>query len=399
MADTDTPLDRLRAQARAIAAGTGARPVSAGRLLQFFGSLNLWFWAIVGLPTLVAGVYFFGIAANLYMSKAEFLIRSPKGVQMSPIGSFLQSTGLTRSGGDSAAVADYIMSRDAVRKLEHHDDLRAIFDRPGSDFVTRFPGALSFDRTDFEALYAHYKHFVSVETNVTTGVTTLRVKAYRAQDAQKIAQALIGYSQLLVNHLNKQERQDSLALARREVAQVEHQITDIQDRLTAYRIKQKMINPKTASASVLMLIQQMTTAETNARAQLAEMLRASPNSPQLPLVRTRIESLENLIERERAKLSGQTGSVVATMTEYEHLVMQRQLSEKALASAFTSLEAARLEAQRQQVYLERVARPNLPDYPLYPERFLDFAMVVVSCLLAYSLAWLLVASVREHAST
>jgi capsular polysaccharide transport system permease protein len=398
MADTGTPLDRPRAQARAITAEAGASPLSAGRLWQFLRSLNLWFWAIVGLPTLIAGVYFFGIAANLYMSKAEFLIRSPKGVQMSPIGSFLQSTGLTRSGGDSAAVADFIMSRDAVRKLERHDDLRAIFDRPEGDFVTRFPGLLSLDRTDFEALYAHYKHFVSVVTNATTGVTTLRVKAYRARDAQKIARALIEYSQQLVNHLNKRERQDSLALARREVAQVEHQITAIQDKLTAYRIKQKMISPKTASASVLMLIQQMTTAETNARAQLAELLRASPNSPQLPLVRTRIESLENLIARERAKLSGQTGSVVATMTEYEHLVMQRQLSEKALASAFTSLEAARLEAQRQQVYLEHVARPNLPDYPLYPERFLDFAMVVVSCLLAYALAWLLVASVREHAS-
>lgn len=398
MADTGSPLDRLRAQARAIAAGAGAPPVAAGRLLQFFGAVNLWFWALVGLPTLIAGVYFFGISANLYMSKAEFLIRSPKGVQMSPIGSFLQSTGLTRSGGDSAAVADFIMSRDAVRKLERHDDLRAIFDRPEGDFITRFPGVLNLDRTDFEALYAHYKHFVSVETDATTGVTTVRVKAYRARDAQTITQALLGYSEQLINDLNNRARRDALALARREVAQVERQITQVQDRLTAYRIKQKMINPQTASAGVLLLIQQMTTAETNARAQLAELLRASPNSPQLPLVRVRIESLENLIARERRKLSGQSGSVVATMTEYEHLELQRQLDEKALASAFTSLEAARLEAQRQQVYLESVAQPNLPDYPLYPERTLDFSIVVISCLLAYGLAWLLVASVREHAA-
>ena len=398
MADTGTPLDRLRAQARAIAAEAGAPPLAAGRFLQFLRSLNLWFWAIVGLPTLVAGVYFFGIAANLYMSKAEFLVRSPKSVQVNPIGAFLQSAGLSRSGDDSAAVADFIMSRDAVRKLERHDDLRAIFDRPGADFVTRFPGLLSLGRTDFEALYSHYKRFISVETDSGTGVTTIRVKAYRAKDAQKIAEALIGYSQQLVNRLNQQARRDAIAISQREVTRVERRLSEIQDKMTAYRVKQKMINPKTASASVLLLIQQMTTAEANARAQLAELLRDSPNSPQLPLVRARIDSLANLIAQERARLSGQSHSVVATMTEYEHLKLQQELAEKTLASAFTSLEAERLEAERQQVYLEPVAQPNLPDYPLYPERFLNFAMVVASCLLVYALAWLLVASVREHAA-
>lgn len=396
MADTGTPLERLRAQARAITAGAGAPPVAAGRLWRLLRAVNLWFWAIVGLPTLAAGVYFFGIASDLYMSKAEFLVHSPKGTQISAVGTFLQSAGLSRTNDDGSAVVAFIMSRDAVGKLERHDNLRAIFNRPEADFITRFPNLLG--RTDFEALYEHYSHFVSVEHDTTTGVTVLRVKAYRPQDAQKIAQALLDYSERLVNQLNARARRDALDLAQREVAQVERRITEIQDKLTAYRVRQKMINPKTASASVLALIQQMTAAEANARAQLAELLRASPNSPQLPLVRTRIEALANLIAQERAKLSGRTGSVVTTMTEYEHLEMQRQLAERALASAFTSLEAARLEAQRQQAYLERVAQPSLPDYPLYPERLLDFSVLVVSCLLVYGLAWLLVASVREHAA-
>ncbi len=74
------------------------------------------------------------------------------------------------------------------------------------------------------------------------------------------------------------------------------------------------------------------------------------------------------------------------------------LAEKTLMSAFPSLEAARLEAQRQQLYLETIAQPNLADYPLYPKRFASFATVVMTCLLAYGIAWLLVASVREHAA-
>ena len=136
----------------------------------------------------------------------------------------------------------------------------------------------------------------------------------------------------------------------------------------------------------------------NSRAQLAEILKNAPNSPQIPLIRTRIGSLENLIAEQRAKITGDNNSVATALTEYERLDVQRLLAEKILASALTSLEAARLEAQRQQLYLEVIAQPNLADYPLYPKRAVSFATLVVSCLLAYGIAWLLIASVREHAS-
>ena len=44
---------------------------------MFLRSLNIWFWAIVGLPTLLAGVYFFAIASDLYLSEVKFLVRGP----------------------------------------------------------------------------------------------------------------------------------------------------------------------------------------------------------------------------------------------------------------------------------------------------------------------------------
>ena len=142
----------------------------------------------------------------------------------------------------------------------------------------------------------------------------------------------------------------------------------------------------------------MNSALANARTQLGELLNNSPSSPQIPLVKTRIAQLDKLIAEERGKLSGETGSVVSTLTEYERLDVQRQLAERALASAFTSLEAARIEAQRQQLYLETIAQPNLADYPLYPKRALSLATVLVSCLLVYGIAWLLVVSAQEHAA-
>jgi capsular polysaccharide transport system permease protein len=389
-------LHRVRSLARAVAADVGIHPRAGARIRQFFRSLNLWFWAIVGLPTLVAGVYYFAIASDLYLSEAKFIVRSPKQVQTSSIGALIQSTGLARAVDDTAVVEDFIMSRDAVRKLERENDLRALFDRPEGDFVTRFPGILR--RSDFEALFRRYDHFVSVETDHTSGVTALRVKAYRPEDAQTIARALLNYSEQLVNELNERARQDALGTAAHEVDRAQEQVSGIQRQLTAYRVEQKMLDPKSASTGVLELIGQMNAAQATARQQLGELFKNSPSSPQIPLVQTRIASLDKLIAEERAKLSGETNSVVATLTEYERLALDRELAEKALASAFTSLEAARLEAQRQQLYLETIAQPNLADYPLYPKRIVSFGMVLVSCLLAYGIAWLLVISAREHAA-
>jgi capsular polysaccharide transport system permease protein len=390
-------LDRVQPIGRTAAAvDVGLRPRAGGRALRLFRSLNIWFWAIVGVPTLIAGMYYFVIASDLYLSEAKFIVRSPKQVQASGIGALIQSTGLARAEDDTGAVQDFVMSRDAVRKLEQKNDLRTMFSRPEGDIVTRFPGVL-FWRKDFEALYSRYEHFVSVETD-PNGAIALRVKAYRPEDAQTLASALLSYSEQLINDLNDRARRDALDTARREIDRAEQRIAQIQAELTAYRVKQKMLDPKSASSGVLELIGQMNAAQTNARAQLGELLNNSPNSPQIPLVKTRIASLDKLIAEERAKLSGETDSVVSTLTEYERLSMQRELAEKALASAFTSLEAARIEAQRQQLYLETVAQPNLADYPLYPKRVVSFITVFATCMLAYGLAWLLVANVREHSA-
>src|SRR5205807_8508475 len=142
-------------------------------------------------------------------------------------------------------------------------------------------------------------------------------------------------------------RHDALAVFRREVKDTEQDIAQIQSQLTAYRIKEKMLDPKSAATGPVELLAQMNGQLANSKGQLAEIIKNSPGSPHIPLVKTRIASLEKLIAEERAKVTGDSNSVATSLTEYERLDVQRNLSEKILASALVSLEAARLEAQRQ----------------------------------------------------
>jgi capsular polysaccharide transport system permease protein len=388
---------RLARAARDAAVIGGAPPRYAAKLGAFVGSLNIWFWALVGLPTLIAGVYYFAIASDLYLSEVKFVVHGPAKGPASAIGAMLLSAAASSVSEDTYAVHEYLMSRDVVERLEKEDDLRRLLGRPEGDAITRFPGVW-FWRKDFEALYKAYSHFVSIEVDGNSGVSTLDVKAYQPEDAQRIARALLTFSEQLINRLNDRARHDALDVFKREVATTEQNIASIQSQLTVYRIKQKMLDPKSASAGPLELLAQMNAQLANSKGQLAEIIRNSPNSPHIRLIRTRIASLERLIGEEHTKITGNNGSVATALSEYERLDVQRLLAEKTLASAFTSLEAARLEAQRQQLYLETIAQPNLADYPLYPKRLASFATVTATCLLVYGIAWLLVSGVREHAS-
>jgi|SRR5579864_2013195 len=388
-------VSRARAVIDAAVVG-GRRPLYPAKIGPFIRSLNIWFWALVGLPTLIAGVYFFGIASDLYLSEVKFVVHGPAKGPSSALSAMLESA-TSAVSEDTYAVHEYLMSRDVVHRLEREDDLRSLLGRPEGDLISRFPGAW-FWRKDFEALYKSYSRFVSVEVATQSGVSTLQVKAYRPEDAQRIARALLSFSEQLVNTLNDRARHDALAVFHHEVDDTEQNIAKIQSQLTAYRIKEKMLDPKSAAVGPIELLGQMNAQLANAKGQLAEIIKNSPNSPHIPLVHTRIASLEKLIAEERAKMTGDNSSLATALTEYEHLDTQRLLAEKTLASAFISLEAARLEAQRQQLYIETITQPNLADYPLYPKRLASFATVAATCLLVYGIAWLLVSGVREHAS-
>ena len=78
--------------------------------------------------------------------------------------------------------------------------------------------------------------------------------------------------------------------------------------------------------------------------------------------------------------------------------VERELARAQLASATASLERARADAQRQQIFLLRVVEPNMAEWARHPKSTLNTAYVFLCLSVAYGLAWLLVAGMREHAA-
>ncbi len=355
------------------------------------------FALVVVVPTLIAAVYYLLIAAPIYVSEARFVVRSrAQSAGPAGLGVVLESVGVNVSSGDTDAfeVDDYMTSRDAVADLDRRHGLRAMLDRPEADFLERFPRP--FQSHSFESLFKAYQRFVTVGYNTTSGVSTLSVEAFRPRDAAEIANALLNGGEAVINRLNARAARDAVAEAQQEVMESQARSVEAESALTNFRNREQLIDPTRSSLAGLDLVGQLETQLATLRADRASQAALAPQSAELTVIDKRIAAYQTQIETERARVAGQTNSLAPEIGEYEQLVLDRDFADKSLASAFVSLDDARVDARRQQLYLEQVVYPNTPDKAELPHRLLSVAMVLVTTLVAFATVALILAGFREH---
>jgi len=368
------------------------RPGRWQRLKRRFNGV---FLVTVLIPTALAAVYFGLIASDVYISESRFVVRSSqRQSQIGGIGALLQSTGFSRSQDDTYSVHDFVLSRDALRELMTQIDVRKALNSDAVDVVNRFPG-LGFDES-FEAFYRHYKKYVTIEYDTVSAITTLYVRAYAAEDAQKIDDLLLKMGERLINTLNDRSRSDLIGVAQKEVAAAEERSKVASLSLSGYRSKQSLFDPDRQSLMQLQGVAKLQEELLSMQAQLAQLLQLSPDNPQIASLRSRIELMKKTITSESSRVAGADGSLTSKSTGYDRLLLEKTFAERQLASAFASLETARNDAQRQQLYLERLVRPNLPDKAGEPRRVRSVLTVFVVGLILWGVLSLVVASIKEH---
>jgi capsular polysaccharide transport system permease protein len=349
----------------------------------------------IALPTLLAAIYFFVIAADMYASEARFIVRSPSRAPSTGVSGFLQSSGITRAQDDVYSVQDFASSRDAVAALSADLDLRAIYGREEADWIARFPNL--YDRDNSEDFFRYYKRRVDVQYDTTTGIVKMVVLAFRPEDAQLVATRLLDAAEALVNRLNERARSNAVKNAEIQLRISEKAVADAQAQVLEYRNRELMIDPEKTSGAMFESLAKLQEEQQATRLRIAELSRRSPNSPLLGDLRDRVRELDLQVVQQRRRLAGGTTSMAPKISEYEQLTLRQELATKEYSSALASLESSRADARRQQIYLDRVVTPNLPDRALYPRRIRAVFIVLVTCFLVYSIGALLIAGVREHA--
>jgi capsular polysaccharide transport system permease protein len=354
--------------------------------------INRLFAGAVLLPTLLTVLYFGIIASDIYISESSFVIRTPDRQTATTLGMLLQGSGFNRSQDDSYSVLTFVHSRDALGALDKQMNLRQAFGK--GDVLSRFPG-LDLDDS-FEELHRYFKDRVSVQFDPASAIATLSVRAFTAAEAQQINQQLLGMSEELVNRLNERGRQDLIRFVSAEVAQAEARAKRAASTLAQFRNEQGVINPEQQSIIPLQQIAQLQNELIATRSQLSQLQQLTKENPQIPVLQSRVAILEAEIERESVRVTGGSKSLASKAAQYQMLALDKEFADKQLASTLVSLEQARNQAQRQQLYLERIAQPSLPDAAMEPRRIRAVLAVFIIGLIAWGVLSLLVAGVKEH---
>jgi capsular polysaccharide transport system permease protein len=347
------------------------------------------------LPVAIAACYQIGIAAPMFVSEAKFIVRSSSiSPRLGAGGNMGQVSSLVRTNDDTQSVNAYISSRVALDRLIAENRFLDIVDRPEADFLSRYPHVWA--RADRETLFERFSEYVDVSFDSGTGVSTLRIRAFRPEDAHNIASAMLNHSEELINKLNERARYDAISFAEEVAGRSEAKVQDAQARVASFRNREALFDPVRQAAVSLDLIAKLTAEIADLKTTLSELTMNSPDSPKVEAVRSRIAALQAQIAEQRSFIAGGDKSLAPKLAEYEKLTLEQELATKSFISALVSLEGAREEGHRKQLYLERIVEPNLPDKSLYPKRLQSILYIAAICLAIYWILSVLGAVVRDH---
>ena len=350
----------------------------------------------VGLPTLIAGIYFYTIATPLYATKSEFVIQKADGPAGGAIGGLLAGTPYATST-DSITVQNYLESRDAMLRLDQDLDYKAHFSAPGIDALQR----LDPDASN-EAAYRLYKRNVKIGFDQTEGIIRMEVIAIDPLVSQLFSQALIKYAEEQVDQLTARVRDDQMTGARDSYEDAERNMLASQRRVVDLQQKYKVLS---SEVEVTIIASQITALEaqlTQEKLRLDELLaNPNPSAARVDPLRNRIASLEAEIATTRAKMTGNDASgqslaeIQSELLAAQADVTTRQLM---LSTALAAMETARSEANKQVRYLSIAVNPVAPDEPTYPRAFEDTFMAFMIFAGVYLMLSMTASILREQVS-
>jgi capsular polysaccharide transport system permease protein len=350
----------------------------------------------VAAPMVCASLYFGVIAADRYVSEAKFVIRSVGGAAPVGVGMLMRGEISNRVADDTHAVNAFMMSRDAAAELARDHGLRDVMSRAEGDMFARFPNF--YTRDNKEKFFEAYKRFVDVHVETAAGISTLRVSAFRPDDARKIAEALLISGENFVNRLRERSTRDEIAFTQTLVEEARKQLIDVVERLADYRNEAQTLDPQAETTNRLTALTKLATEISQLEATLAQQIAMAPISPTIAPMREKVRSLRDEFDRQRKTLVGGEGSMATKFQTYDLLMVERELASRALVEAVVQMESARQEGQRQSLYLQNVVEPNLPDFPASPYRILGLLLTGVLALVMFLLAKNLMRLTLEHRS-
>ncbi|MFT6168289.1 MAG: capsular polysaccharide transport system permease protein [Celeribacter sp.] len=349
----------------------------------------------VGVPTALAGIYFYTIASPMYATKSSFVIQQADAAGAAGGGPFSGSP----LGGfvDSIAVQTYLESRDAMLRLDADVGFKSHFASEKIDAIQRLP-----KNPTNEKAYKVFSKRVSIGYDPTEGLVNMEVVAADPEVSKQFSDALIAYAEESVDNLTQRKREDQMKGARESLEDSERKMNEAAESVVILQEQLGIISPEAETGALMGQISTFETQLQQKQLQLQQLLdNARPNQARVEGVKGDIGRLEDIVANLRSQMtdtSGSSGSLARISAELRMAEVDLQTRQMMAQQAIQSLELARVEANRQTRYLSLASSPVAPDEPTYPRKFENTVLAFLLFSGIYLLASLTAAVLREQVS-
>ncbi|WP_223229153.1 sugar transporter [Shimia marina] len=344
--------------------------------------------------------YLWGIAEDQYSSVTGFTVRQEESAGAQELLGGLAQIASTSSSRDGDILYEFILSQSMVRSVEERVGLREHY----SMYWETDPVFSLWPDASIEDLEWFWQRIVKISYNSSSGLIELQVLAFDPETAHAIASVIVDESQLMINALNNQAREDAMRYARRDLDEAVERLKQAREAINAFRTRTRIVDPDTDIEGRMGVLN-------NLQQQLAEALieydlvrqTAKVTDPRLVQAQRRIEVIQQRIKLEReafASASIETGAgeedYPDLIAEYEGLVVDREFSEETYRAALGAVDVARAKAERQSRYLATYIQPTMAETSEYPRRAVIVALVALFLTLSWGVMALVYYAIRDR---
>ncbi len=383
-----------------VEAGQGhalARPARMKR--RHWGVLGS-FVLMVAAPLVAVIFYLFAIAQDQYISTTGFTVRSQENSGASDILGGLANLAGNSTASDSDILYEFIQSQEMVEAVDRSVPLRAHFSQhwPDDWAFSLWPDA------SLEELIWYWHRIVGISYDSGSGLIEVQAVAFDPETAQAITRSIVEESQIRINALNEQAREDAMRYARADLDEALERLKGAREALTQFRTRTRIVDP---AADIQGRMGVMNNLQQQLAAALIEydLLRGTvgENDPRLTKAQQHIDVIRQRIDIERQTFTStntDTGAVgedyPSLISEFERLTVDLEYAEQTYRAALTALEAARAEATRQSRYLATYIKPTMAQDSEYPDRFMLAGLAGLFLLLTWSILARIYYSIRDR---